>query len=81
MQYIVNEVSDKALTPIGKARIFDELADAIKFIVNINESQKLFFDGIEFSEEKVRDVLKGRLSTISVFNEADMNRKWLITAF
>lgn len=81
MQYAVTEVHGKSPAGSGQARIYEDLTEAIKFIVGINKNQKLLVNGIEFNEAEVREALKGKLSTISISNEIDKHRKWLITAF
>jgi len=81
MQYVVNEVHGKASSSSGEAKIFDDLSDATKFIASINKNQKLLVNGIELNEEKVREALNERLSTISISSETDKHRRWLITAF
>ena len=81
MQYLVIEVHGTASAPAGDAKLFDNISEAIKFITNINKNQKLLIDGLELDEKKVNEALKGKLSTISVTNDIDKHRKWLITAF
>jgi hypothetical protein len=81
MQYVVNEVHGKASPSSGAAKVFNNLTDAIKFIATINKNQKLFVDGAELDEEKVKEALKEKLSTILISNESDKHRKWLVTAF
>lgn len=81
MQYIVNEVHGKSAVPIGNAKIFGNLSDAIKYVLNENKNQRLSIDDKPFSEAAVQEKLKEKLSSVSISNETEKHIRWLITAF
>ncbi len=81
MQYLVSEVRGKGLYSSGEAKVFNTISDTIRYFHGVSKNKKQLLGGRELNSEVLQELLKERLSTVSVFEERNAQRRWTVSAF
>ena len=81
MQYLVSGIQLKGSPGVGEAKAFDTIPEAIKYIQKLTRNKALFVGQTGVNESMLIDLLKERLSTVSISTEKDGVQKCVITAF
>ena len=81
MQYLVNEVHPKGLSEFGEGKVFNTISDVMLYLQKINKDKRLLMSEKEVSSAMLKEVLRERHTTVSVFAEREQEKKWIIAAF